>query len=100
MGPHLEIKLKGMLWDLPSDKRDEIFRILVNDPLKAFKDEDILIRVLSTLTWYEMTELAGSERLYGLLSEKVINRLFPSGRRKFYRDAKRLLSKYTLSPAG
>jgi len=100
MNPQLETKLKGMLWDMSPGRREEIFRKIVSDPSGAFSDDNILIKALNTLTWYELIELTGHEKLCSLLSEKVIQMLFPSQRRKFYSDAKRLLSKYSLSSSG
>lgn len=100
MEPLPETKLKAMLWDLPPDNRSEILRKITSDPSKALDDQRILIRALNTLTWYELTGLVGHEKLFALLSEEVINMLFPQSRRIFYRNAKRLLSKYIISPAG
>jgi hypothetical protein len=100
MDPFLEMKLKGMLWDLHPERRDEIFRKLISDPSEALKDENILVRALNTLTWYELIGLVGYDTLYQLLDEKAIGKLFPHDRRNYYRNAKSLLSKYIISTAG
>ena len=73
---------------------------IISDPAGAFRDEQILLRVLGTLSWYELIQLAGSDQLLKLLDDEIMNRLFPEGRRKYYTHAKRLLSKYTISASG
>jgi hypothetical protein len=93
----LEIKLKGMLWDLPSGKRDILLKQIMLNPKKAFQDEKILIRGLNSLNWYDLIKLLGYKDLLLLLSESVINKMYPRQRRIFYKNAKELLSKYTLS---
>ena len=98
MNKALEIKLKGMLWDLPVKKREKLFEQIVQDPYKAFKDEEVLIRGMNSLNWYDLIGILGSDNLLLLLSESVISKLYPQQRRLFYRHAKELLSKYTLSP--
>lgn len=90
-----------MFWDLPSSARKKAVESVINDPLKAFNDERILLKALSTFSWYELIQLAGGPAyLARLLDDKIIARLFPESRRKYYTDGKRLLSKYIISPAG
>ena len=99
MSSSLENKLNGMFWDLPPANRNKMVAKIIGDPSGAFRDEQILLRLLGTLNWYELIQLAGSDQLLKLLDDATINRLFPEGRRKYYKHAKRLLSKYTLSPS-
>jgi hypothetical protein len=100
MTASLENKLKGLFWDLPPEIRKETIIKIINDPGHIFTNEQLLLRALSTLSWYELVELAGNRNILELLPEKVINRLFPMGRRRYYMNAKRLLSKYTVSISG
>jgi hypothetical protein len=100
MDKNLEIKLKGMLWDLPAGSREKILRHIISDPLTAFSDEQLLIRALNSLSWYDLIGLLGHEKLFQLLNEHTINKLYPPPRRIFFKNAKRLLSKYTISASG
>jgi hypothetical protein len=100
MTSSFENKLKGMFWDMSPSFRNEIVGKILRDPADALRDEQVLIRVLSTLNWYELIHLTGSDGLLKLLDDTTINRLFPEGRRNFYINAKKLLSKYTLSTSG
>jgi hypothetical protein len=100
MNKSLEIKLKGMLWDLPSGKGDRLFEEILENPQKAFQDQQLLIRGLSSLNWYDLIQLLGYNNLLQLLSESVISKLYPRQRQIFYKNAKKLLSKYTISSAG
>jgi hypothetical protein len=93
----LENKLHGMFWDLSPAAKQEVVEKITRDPIAAFRDEQIFLRALNTLGWYELIKLLGSDDLLKLLNDSTISRLFPEGRRKYYANAKRLLSKYTLS---
>jgi hypothetical protein len=93
----IENKLYGMFWDLtPAAKKEAVDKI-AKDPIGSFHDEQFFLRALNTLGWYELIALIGSDILLKLLNDSTIARLFPEGRRKYYTNAKRLLSKYTLS---
>jgi len=100
MDKSLEIKLKGMLWDLPLEKRETLIKQILINPDKAFRDEQLLIRGLNSLNWYDLIQLFGYNKLLNVLSESTIEKLYPLQRQIYYKNAKRLLSKYTISPAG
>lgn len=90
-----------MFWDMPPDARKKAAEKVIRDPVKAFSDESILLKALNSLSWYELVQLSGGpHNLVRLLDDKVIERLFPESRRNYYRNAKRLLSKYIISVAG
>jgi hypothetical protein len=95
MDKSLEIKLKGMLWDLPSDKSKKLLELILQNPQKAFQDQQLLIRGLNSLNWYDLIHLLGYNNLLQLLSESVISKLYPRQRQIYYKNAKELLSKYT-----
>jgi hypothetical protein len=97
MDNDLQIKLKGMLWDFPVSKREKLLRQILSDPQKAFRDKQLLIRGLNSLSWYDLIQTLGSENLLLLLSENIISNLYPKQRQLYYENAKELLSKYTLS---
>jgi hypothetical protein len=97
----LQTKLKAMLWDIPEPQRIELAeRILIN-PVESFKnDNQLFIKALNSLTWYELLQLVGKQCLYDLLTDLTIASVFPPKRRDHYRNARRLLSKYALSFSG
>jgi hypothetical protein len=96
----MENKIKAMCWDMPQKVRAETISRIALDPATAFSDEQILARALNTLAWYDLMELLGPQRLSELLSDKVIAKLYPRSRITYYKNARRLLSKYFISPAG
>jgi len=100
MDRSLEIKLKGMLWDLPAGKSEKLLLQILKNPYKSFQDEKLLIRALNSLNWYDLIRLLGHSDLLRLLSDSAISKLFPRQRQLYYRNARRLLSKYTISAAG
>lgn len=94
-------RIKAMLWDLPADKRDKIADEIMDNPVAAFENnEQFFIKALNSLTWYDLIKLLGKYKLNDLLKDETMNKLFPPQRRKFYKNAKRLLSKYALSSPG
>jgi len=96
----LKVKLKGMLWDVQPEKRSAALNQLLQDPITAFSNEQLLIKALNSLNWYDLINLLGVEKLQSLLTDSAISKLYPIQRRKFYTDAKELLSKYSLSTPG
>jgi hypothetical protein len=57
----------------------------------------LLVRGLNSLNWYDLMQILGSDNLLLMLSENIISSLYPKQRQLYYKDAKELLSKYTLS---
>ncbi|MBE0637946.1 MAG: hypothetical protein IH598_05460 [Bacteroidales bacterium] len=94
-------KIKAMLWDLPAEKRDIVAREIIDNPFVTFKNnEQLFLKAMNSLSWYDLINLLGKQNLNDLITETTINKLFPPQRRKYYLDAKRLLSKYALSTPG
>lgn len=93
----LTIKLKAMLWDLPENKRMKIAKEIQSKPVETFlNDDQIFIKALNSLKWYELIRLVGNQNLHMLLTESIIQKLFPVQRRTYYTNARRLLSKYAV----
>jgi hypothetical protein len=93
----MENKLNGMFWDLTPAAKKEAMEKIIKNPVTAFHDKQVFMRALTTLSWYELVQLTGADNLLVLLDDTTISRLFPEGRRRYYTNAKRLLSKYTVS---
>lgn len=97
----LHIKLKAMLWDIPEDQRMKMVKDMLSKPVETFQNNDqVFIRALNSLKWYELTKLVGKQNLMLLLTDATIQKLFPVQRRTYYTNARRLLSKYTLPTSG
>lgn len=93
----LHTKLKAMLWDIPEPRRFEIINKILSNPAETFRDEDqLFIKVLNSLKWYELIKLVGKQNLITLLTDTTIKKLFPVQRRTYYTNARRLLSKYAV----
>lgn len=93
----LNIKLKAMLWDIPEPQRMEIVNKVISNPVETFQNEDqLFIKALNSLKWYELIKLVGKYNLITLLTDTTIQKLFPVQRRTHYTNARRLLSKYTI----
>ena len=92
--PH---KLKAILWDIPESRRMKIVEGILSDPVETFRNDDqIFIKALNSLTWYELIRLVGKQNLLMLLTDSTIQKLFPVQRRIYYTHARRLLSKYSV----
>jgi hypothetical protein len=93
----LQFKLKAMLWDIPQPLRSEIVNKILSNPAETFRNEDqFFIKALNSLKWYELTKLLGKQNLLTLLTDTIIQKLFPVQRRTYYTNARRLLSKYAV----
>jgi hypothetical protein len=91
----LQTKLKAMLWDIPENKRLEITNKILSNPVESFRSDDqIFIKALNSLRWYDLIRLVCKQNLVGLLTDSTIQKLFPVQRRTYYTNARRLLSKY------
>ena len=101
MESDLHKRIRGMLWDLPGSKREELAERIVNDAVTVFReDEQVFLKALNSLRWHELIRLTGKEALFSLLTDSTIRKLFPPERRKFYTNARRLLSKYCIPASG
>ena len=90
-----------LLWDLPPGKRGALATALQEDPAGVLEENEALfVKALNSLTWYQIIRLFGPEKLEQLLTDDVIHKVFPEKRRQYYRNARRLLSKYALSSSG
>ena len=97
----LQAKLKAMLWDIPENRRSELSNEILTNPVNVFqRDEQLLIKALNSLKWYELTKLVGKQNLVMLLTDSTIQKLFPVQRRTYYTNARRLLSKYSIPASG
>lgn len=97
MQADLQIKLKAMLWDMPENQRMKIVNEILSNPLEIFQNDDqVFIKALNSLKWYELIRLVGKQNLRLLLTDSTIQKLFPVQRRTYYTNARRLLSKYAV----
>lgn len=90
-----------MLWDIPENRRLEITDKILTSPVETFrKNDQLFIKALNSLKWYELTRLVGKQNLLMLLTDPTIQKLFPVQRRTYYTNARRLLSKYAIPTSG
>lgn len=93
----LHTRLKAMLWDIPETRRMEIINNILSNPAETFgSDDQLFIKALNSLKWYELNKLIGKQNLLNLLTDKAIQKIFPVQRRTYYTNARRLLSKYAV----
>jgi hypothetical protein len=97
----IHIKIQAMLWDIPENQRLEITDKILTSPVETFrKNDQLFIKALNSLKWYELTRLVGKQNLLMLLTDPTIQKLFPVQRRTYYTNARRLLSKYAIPTSG
>jgi len=97
----LEKIINAMLWDVPESRRADITQSILDNPVEAFRhDEQLFIKALGSLKWYDLTRLVGKQNLLALLTDATIQKLYPPQRRNYYTNARRLLSEYALSTSG
>lgn len=97
----IDTKIASMLWDIPETRRKEITQRIIQAPVETFgHDDQLFIKALSSLNWYELNQLVGKQNLMALLTDSIIKKLFPRQRQLYYINARRLLSKYSVSASG
>ena len=97
----LQTKLKAMLWDIPGNKRLDIANKILSNPVETFQNDDqLLIKALNSLKWYELIRILGKQNLFNLLTDSILQKLYPIQRRTYYTNARRLLSECTISASG
>lgn len=90
-----------MLWDIPEERRLEITQKILSNPVDVFRtDDQLFLKALNTLKWYELIHLIDKQNLVILLTDSTIQKLFPVQRRTYYTNARRLLSKYSVADEG
>jgi hypothetical protein len=84
--------LKKIFWDYEM-QGNELQDILQGNILRAghLDKEGIYARMLSSLNWYVILDLAGIDHLEEVLSDAVIGRLHSKDLKKKYAIAKRIL---------
>lgn len=93
--------INAMLWDIAESHRTEITQRILDNPVETFRhDDQLFIKALGSLKWYELTRLVGKQNLLALLTDSTIQKLYPPQRRTYYNNARRLLSEYTVSASG
>jgi hypothetical protein len=89
-----------MLWDFPIEKRKIVLKQISQNPGRAFSEKQLLTRGLNSLNWYDLIQIFGPENLHLMLSDSIISKLYPVQRQLYYKNARELLSKYSLSVPG
>jgi formate dehydrogenase maturation protein FdhE len=78
----LQTKLRAMLWDMPEHKILEIINKILANPVELFQNDDqIFIKALNSLKWYELIKLIGRQNMVTLLTDSNTQKLFQVQRR-------------------
>lgn len=89
-----EIKdiLSKINWDTPHDT-DELYRIFTGelDHIGGVDKKWIYARILNTFNWYTVLKIIPQDELPRLLSDEVIDKLFPRQLRNKYRHVRSAL---------
>ena len=97
----IERIINAMLWDMAESQRTVITQRILDNPVETFRhDDQLFIKALSSLKWYDLTRLVGKQNLLTLLTDSNIQKLYPPQRRIYYNNARRLLSEYIVSASG
>ncbi len=96
----IQRRLRAVFWDLPRDQREQKVKLILQNPSDAFKDQQTVIKLLGSFSWYELINLMGAVQVYQCLTDQTIKGIFPPHFRNYYQDARRLLSKYSLPVSG
>lgn len=93
--------IKSAFWDYNIDP--ELFLKILNNKIKEdsyFSKEKIFIRLLETLSWYDLVSLLGIEYLRNHLNDNILLKLRNPELRIRYDNARKILHGETLSASG
>lgn len=93
--------LRPILWDYSIDPYD-LFELVIGTKERAggFTHETALIRMMERLSWYDLVNLFGIEKLTHLITPQIISRLRLRELQEKYELARKVLQGETVSFSG
>jgi hypothetical protein len=97
----IQSTLRNIIWDYDVDP-DELYETVLGKRKRAgpFDSQQILIRMLERLSWYELIDILGLEFISNALTEEVINKIRFKALREKYETARQVLHGHPLSVSG
>ncbi len=89
-----EMILSRLFWDV--DKRDVDYNELLDEKLRNIESDDgrkFFSRILSSCDWYTLLKLMPLSKIKVILSDPVLNRLYPKDLKDRYLYARGVLSR-------
>lgn len=83
-------RLGKLTWDTKLSPKDLLAILRSNDPSQPYQKQ-LYIKILNWFPWHQIREMIPSERLPELLSDDVIQGVFPRDMRDKYKYVKSLL---------
>ena len=101
MNKDTKSKIKSIFWDYNIDP-DEIYETVIGKRKKAgpFDSQQIFIRMLERLSWYELIDILGLEFIKNNLTEDVIKKVRFKALRERYETARNVLHGHPLPFSG
>lgn len=90
--------LKKIVWDYTINL-DAIIRDIDSDALPLHKKQQLFIRCLERLPWHNVVGIFGFDKAVDLLTDEVIQRIWPKERREHFATLKKILRGEPLPPA-
>ena len=97
----IQSALRNITWDYDVDP-DELYEAVLGKRKRAgpFDSQQIFIRMLERLSWYELIDILGLEFIKKALTEEVIKKIRFKALRGKYETARRVLHGHPLSVSG
>jgi hypothetical protein len=94
-------KIQSAFWDYNIDP-SKLYLILLdkNPSIGSLTKEKILLRLIETLSWYEILDLLGKDYLRKNLTKDITNKIRNSVLRERYEYVRRILQNEALSSSG
>ena len=99
ISPDIENKLIRIFWDMPPEKRNNLKNQILANVHEIILEPTISRRLLMGLNWWDLMFLFDKKVLLSLLDDSIIDNLYPGDLQIKYKNARRLLSKYSLPTA-
>jgi hypothetical protein len=99
--PEKEKILSRLFWDVDTNQMD--FSNLLEKKLQSIDDiqsQQFFIRLLTSCDWYTLLKLMPPATLRMILTDTVLDKLFPKDLKQKYIYARKILSRHALSDSG
>jgi len=96
-----ETIISRLFWDVPIQPIDA--DKLLAEKLKAiddFQSQQFFVRLLTSCDWYTLLKLIPADKLGPVLSDRIVNNLFPKDLRHKYIYARKILSRNAIPVSG
>lgn len=90
---NLKILLKQVVWDYNFDDNDLVDIYLGKKTNPTISPNELMVKLLNGYSWHKLIKVLGRDVTKSLLTDEVLNCIYPKSYKKNLINARRILSK-------